>query len=254
MKKLHNKVAVITGGGSGIGLAAASLFKEEGAKVIINARNEERLKEVMALHPDAFDRAIKADVSRVSDIEHFYQQIHQEFGKIDVLFLNAGTGKLLPMEMIDEAVFDETIDVNYKGVFFGIQKALPFLKDGASVIITSSVTNVMADPLTTVYAGTKAAVISLAKTVSMALKERNIRVNSLSPGPVDTPIFSKAGVPDDQLASLKDMLKKKIPVGRIGNTSELAKAALFLASDDSLYMTGSEMVMDGGYSLQILQI
>ena len=249
MKKLQHKIAVITGGGSGIGFAAATLFKSEGARVIINARNEERRRAILKEFPDDFDSVIKADISLLADIEEFYHQIHQNFGKIDVLFLNAGVGKLLPMDLIDEAIFDETISVNFKGVFFGIQKALPYLQDGASIIITSSVTNVMADPLTTVYAGTKAAVSSLTKTVSMALRERNIRVNTLSPGPVDTPIFGKAGVPADQLATLKEMLKEKIPIGRIGESSELAKAALFLASDDSSYMTGSEMVVDGGYSL-----
>lgn len=249
MKKLDNKVAVITGGGSGIGLAAATLFKSEGAKVAINARNEERLRNLKDQFSNEFDRVIRADVSKVQDIEQFYLEIYKEFGKIDVLFLNAGVGKLMPMDLIDENIFDETINVNFKGVFFGIQKALPYLNDGASVIITSSVTHVMADPLTTVYAGTKAAISSLTKTVSMALKERNIRVNALSPGPVDTPIFGKAGISPDQLVHLKELLKEKIPIGRIGNPEELAKAALFLASDDSSYMTGSEMVVDGGYSL-----
>lgn len=249
MKKLENKIAVITGGSSGIGLAAARLFKEEGAKVVINARNQSRLTEVMALHSAEFDLILEADIRRLSDIDTFYQQIYQLYSKIDILFLNAGFGKLLPIELIDEQIFDETVEVNYKGVFFGIQKALPYLRNGASIILTSSVTHTMADPLTTVYAGTKAAIHSLTKTISMALKDRNIRVNTLSPGPVDTPIFLKAGIPADQLESLKGMLIEKIPVGRIGQAEELAKAALFLASDDSSYMTGSELVVDGGYSL-----
>lgn len=250
MNKLENKITVITGGNSGIGLATAKLFKQEGAKVIVNARNETRLNETLKTDALHFDKILKADVTRIADIENLYKQVEDEFGKIDVLFLNAGIGQMIPLEILDEKLFDELVDTNFKGVFFGIQKALPHMNDGASIIVTTSVTNQMSDPLMTAYAGTKAAVASLIKTVAMSVNKRNIRVNALSPGPVETPIFSKVGIPTDQLDDMKEMLNGMIPLGRMGSVEELAKAVLFLASNDSTFMTGSEMVVDGGFSLK----
>ncbi|MBC3847328.1 SDR family oxidoreductase [Winogradskyella echinorum] len=247
--KLNNKVAIVTGGVSGIGLASAQLFKKEGAKVIVNARNEQRLNESKEQFKNEFDSILKADVSKPNEIERLYSQVHNTYGKIDVLYLNAGTGKLMPFEMIDEDAFDYMVDVNFKGIFYGIQKALPFLNDNASIIITTSVTNQMADPYTTAYAATKAAIASLIKTLAASLSPKGIRINAVSPGPVETPIFSKVGIPAEQLPEMMEMVSQKIPIGRIGKVSELANVALFLASDDSSFMTGSEVVCDGGYSL-----
>lgn len=247
--KLNKKVTIVTGGVSGIGLASARLFKKEGAKVIVNARNEQRLNESKEQFQNEFDSILKADVSKTEEIEHLYSQVHNTYGKIDVLYLNTGTGKLMPFEMIDEDAFDYMVDVNFKGIFYGIQKALPFLNDNASIIITTSVTNQMADPFTTAYAATKAAIASLIKTLAASLSPKGIRINAVSPGPVETPIFSKVGIPAEQLPEMMEMVTQKMPIGRIGKVSELANVALFLASDDSSFMTGSEVVCDGGYSL-----
>ena len=202
--KLNKRVTLVTGGVSGIGLASARLFKKEGATVIVNARNEQRLNESKEQFENEFDSILKADVSKPDEIESLYSQVHIIYGKIDVLYLNAGTGKLMPFELIDEEAFDYMVDVNFKGVFYGIQKALPFLNNNASIIVTTSVTNQMADPLTTAYAATKAAVASLIKTLAVSLSPKGIRINAVSPGPVETPIFSKVGIPAEQLPKMME--------------------------------------------------
>ena len=245
MKALENKTAVITGGNSGIGLSTAILFAEHGAKVAITGRNEITLNQaVIEIKHGAI--GIPADVANVESITNSYQQIHSKLGKIDVLIINAGVDVSGPFESYAEADFDKVSDVNFKGAFFSIQKALPFLNDGASVVITSSAVNEKGFPGVAVYSATKAAVRSLARTLSQELSSRNIRVNVLSPGAVDTPFFSRGGASEEQVAGIKDYMTTIIPAKRLGKSSEIANGFLFLASDHSKYMMGAEIVMDGG--------
>lgn len=246
MKNLSGKVVVITGGNSGIGLASAHAFKAAGARVIVNARNEKRLKETQQEYPDAFDDILVADVTKVDELAAFYQQIGEKYGQIDLLFLNAGIALFAPIEAIDEAFYDKTFNVNVKGVLFSIQKALPYLQSGSSIQITSSVVNQIGMPNASVYAATKAAVRSITRTIAAELAERKIRVNSISPGPIATPIFNKMGIPEEQIDEMAGSIISQVPLGRFGQAEEIAQAAIFLAQND--YVTGTEIVVDGGMS------
>ncbi len=246
MAKLQGKTAVITGGNSGIGLATAKLFKEEGATVIVNARNETRLAETRAQFNGTFDNVIKADVGVVSDLESFFAEVGEKHGKIDVLFLNAGIAEFFPLDSIDEASFDRLFNVNVKGVFFGVQKALPYLNDGASIILNSSVVNQMGMPNAHTYAATKAAVRSFARSLSRELIGRGIRVNVVSPGPIETPIFGKMGMSEAQTNEMAQGIVQQIPMARFGKPEEIAKVALFYASEDSSFVVGTELAIDGG--------
>ncbi len=246
MKSLSGKVVVITGGNSGIGLASAHAFKTAGAKVIVNARNEERLQQTRQEYPNAFDDIFIADVTKVDQIESFYQQVANKYGQIDLLFLNAGIALFAPIEAIDEAFYDNIFNVNVKGVLFGIQKALPHLNEGSSIQITSSVVNQMGMPNASVYAATKAAVRSITRTIAAELAERKIRVNSISPGPIETPIFGKMGMAEEQVGEMAGSILSQVPLGRFGQAEEIAQAAIFLAQND--YVTGTEIVVDGGMS------
>ncbi|MGB0522013.1 MAG: SDR family oxidoreductase [Flammeovirgaceae bacterium] len=245
MGRLENKVAVITGGNSGIGLATAHLFKKEGARVIINARNEQRLAETKAEVGDEFD-VLQLDVSKTNELEQFYKQVGEKHGKIDVLFLNAGILILQPLDAWDEATFDHVIGVNVKGVFFGVQKALPYLAEGASIIINTSISNRKGIPTSSVYGASKAAIRSLARTLSAELLPRGIRVNAVSPGPVSTPIYDKIGMAKEQLDAFENGIKQQIPLGRFGTSEEVAQSILFYASAESSYVVGTELVVDGG--------
>ncbi|MCL4154695.1 UNVERIFIED_CONTAM: hypothetical protein GTU68_010240 [Idotea baltica] len=245
MGKLSNKVAVITGGNSGIGLATARLFKAEGATVIINARNAKRLEETRAELGDEFD-IVQADVSKVSELDTFFKTIGEKYGKIDVLFLNAGVAYLMPLEAIDEATYDKQFDTNVKGVFFGVQKALPYLTEGSSILLTTSVVNQKGIPNSNAYAASKSAVRSLAQTLSAELVGRGIRVNAISPGPIETPIFGKMGMNDEQLSQMAEGFAAMVPMGRFGKSEEVAQTALFFASQDSSFILGAEIVVDGG--------
>ncbi|MGB0522015.1 MAG: SDR family oxidoreductase [Flammeovirgaceae bacterium] len=245
MARLENKVAVITGGNSGIGLATAHLFKKEGASVVINARNEQRLAETKAEVGDDFE-VLQLDVSKTSELEQFYKQVGEQHGKIDVLFLNAGIGIFQPVDAWDEATFDHLVNVNVKGVFFGVQKALPYLAEGASVIINTSISNQMGMPASSVYAASKAAVRSLARTLSAELLPRGIRVNAVSPGPIATPIYDKMGMPQEQLDEFANGIKQQVPLGRFGSPEEVAHTILFFASPESSYVVGTELEVDGG--------
>ena len=246
MGKLNGKVAVITGGNSGIGLATAKLFKEEGATVIINARNEQRLAETKAEFNGTFDAIIQADVSEVSQLESLFNQVGNQFGKIDILFLNAGVALFAPLEALDEDTFDKQFNINVKGVFFGVQKALPHLADGASIIINSSVVNQIGMPNASAYAASKAAVRSLSRTFSAELVGRGIRVNTVSPGPIETPIYGKLGFTEEQTQEMAGGILSQVPLGRFGTPDEIAKTVLFLASDDASYIVGAEIEVDGG--------
>lgn len=243
--RLKDKVAVITGGNSGIGLASAKLFQAEGARVIITGRRKEAvdaaIKEI-----GGTSKGIVSDTGNLNDITSLYEQIQQSGFKIDALFLNAGIAIFGPFDTMDEAQVDAMINVNFKGLFFNIQKAAPVLNDGASIIINSSIADQKGFPNTNIYAATKAAVRSLARTLSTELLERKIRVNSLAPGPIDTPIFDKVGVPAEAVPEMKESFAGQNPMKRMGTPEEIAKAALFLASNDSSYITGIDLTVDGG--------
>jgi len=246
MNRLKGKVAVITGGSSGIGAASARLFQQEGAKVAIFGRGGEELSKLQKeMGPDTL--AVEGDVSKLQDLERLFETVSQRFGKIDIVFANAGmnnpTNTVVDMP---EDGFDKTFAVNVKGVYFTVQKAIPHLNKPASIILTSSVANVKGWPGNTVYAGTKAAIRCFARGMSSELLDRGVRVNVLSPGPTETAVFSPKDVPADKLEQMKKQITESLPVKRIADPEELAQAALFLASDESAFMLGSELVMDGG--------
>ena len=246
MSKLENKVAVITGGNSGIGLASAKLFKEQGATVIITARNQQRLEETKAAYGEYFDEIYATDVSKVNELETFFNTVGEKHGTIDILFLNAGVALFAPIEEITEEFFDTQFGVNVKGVLFGVQKALPYLKQGSTVLLTTSVVNQIGMPNSAVYAATKGALRTVNKTLAAELLPRGIRVNSVSPGPIETPIFAKMGMEESQLDEMAQGIVSQVPLGRFGQSEEVAKTALFLASDDSSYVVGAELEVDGG--------
>ena len=243
--KLQRKVAVITGGNSGIGLASAKLFQAEGARVIITGRRKDAVEAAVKEIGGAC-KGIVSDTGNLNDIVNLYEQIQQSGFRIDVLFLNAGIAIFGPFDTIDEATFDAMVNVNFKGLFFNVQKAAPLLNEGASVIINSSIADQKGFPNTNIYAATKAAVRSLARTLSTELLEKKVRVNSLAPGPIDTPIFDKVGVPAEAFSDMKESFAGENPMKRLGTSEEIAKAALFLASDDSSYVTGIDLTVDGG--------
>jgi len=245
MKKLENKVAVVTGGNSGIGLTTAILFAKHGAKVAITGRNAASLHDAaQQIGQDAI--GIVSDVNNLDAINAAYEQITEKFGKMDVLVVNAGIGESAPLASFSEKQFDDTVNVNFKGVFFSVQRALPYLNDGASIVLTSSATNEKGFAGYAAYAATKAAVRSLARSFSTELLDRNIRVNVLSPGAIDTPFFSRGGASPEEVVGIKEYMSSIIPAKRLGAAEEVAEAFLFLASDASKYMLGSEIVMDGG--------
>jgi NAD(P)-dependent dehydrogenase (short-subunit alcohol dehydrogenase family) len=245
--RLEGKTAVVTGGNSGIGLAIAKSFKEEGARVAIFGRNPDSLAAAVAELGDG-SISVQGDVSQLEDLDRLYSEVDAKFGKVDVLVANAGIGEFLPLEAADEAHFSRVADVNFKGAFFTVQKAVPYLNEGASVVLTSSALNQMGWPGASVYSATKAAVRSLARTFSAELIGRGIRVNSLSPGPIETPIFDKLGLPQADLDGFKGQITEQSPISRFGQPHEMAKAALFLASGDSSYVVGADLVADGGLS------
>lgn len=245
--KLKDKVAVITGGNSGIGLSIARLFKAEGAKIAILGRDKTSL-EAAAQHLGEDTLTVQGDVSRIADIEQLYRETIAAFGKIDVLVANAGVVKPRPCTDVDEANFDETADINFKGTFFTVQRAVPHLNKGASVILTGSIAGQIGMPGMSVYSATKAAIRSLARTFSAELLPKGIRVNNLSPGPIQTPIFSKMGLSQEEIEGFGKQIMTQVPMGRFGESDEMAKAALFLASSDSSYIAGIDLVADGGMS------
>lgn len=245
--KLQNKVCVITGGNSGIGLATAKEFVREGAKVVIFGRDEKTLTTAVKAIGNGV-LSVPGDVRNLPDIDRLYDQTNERFGKIDVLVANAGIAKFAPVENFPEELFDELSDILFKGTFYTVQKALPKLRDGASVILVGSAdSDKLGRPGTSIYNASKAAVRSLARSMSAEFLPRRIRVNVLSPGMTDTPIITRekavVGPSPEQLAA---MITKLIPVKRRGTPEEMAKAMVFLASDDSSYCVGMELVADGG--------
>jgi NAD(P)-dependent dehydrogenase (short-subunit alcohol dehydrogenase family) len=243
--KLQNKIAVVTGGNSGIGLATAHEFKAQGAQVIIIGRNSEAIAQA-ARDIGGETLGLTADVSRVSELETAFGVIREKFGRVDVLFANAGIAKFLPFGEVTEEFFTEQTAINVKGAYFTAQKALPLLSEGASVIFTSSTVSHFGMPGASVYSMTKAALINLAKTLAIELAGKKIRVNVVSPGPIATPIFSKMGMPEAAVKELGGAILSQVPLGRFGEASEIAKAVAYLASSDAAFVTGTELLVDGG--------
>jgi len=247
MGKLEGKVAVITGGNSGIGLATAKEFKEQGARVVITGRDQQSLDDAKReIGGDVL--AVRSDASSLTEIDKLFVAVKETFGHIDVLFINAGIGKFAPVEAVTEELFDLVMDVNFKGAYFTIQKALPLLNDNASIILNSSINAHIGMPNSSVYGASKAALLTLARTLSAELVGRGIRVNAISPGPIATPIFNRTGLPAEALEETRKSLKEQIPMKRFGRPEEIAKTALFLASSDSSFLLGTEIVADGGMS------
>jgi NAD(P)-dependent dehydrogenase (short-subunit alcohol dehydrogenase family) len=252
MSKLKDKVALITGGSSGIGLATAQLFKAEGAKVVIAARSAQTLAEAgKTLGRDGV-LTVATDVTDLKQLESLFKQTQSAFGKIDALFVNAGMVQISPIEGVSEADFDTQMGVNFKGAFFTIQTALPALNDGASIILNGSVNAHVGFGGVSVYSAGKAALHSLARTLSTELAPRRIRVNTLTIGPVNTPLWSKTGLPQEALNGFATGVSSKLTVKRFGSPDEIARAALFLASDDSSFVVGGEIPTDGGLLINAL--
>ncbi len=245
MRRLEGKVAVITGGNSGIGLATAKRFLDEGALVAISGRSQKTLDEaVKSLGKDVL--AVRADAAKIEDTEKLFAAVQQKFGKIDVLFVNAGVGKFAPLESVSEELYDELFDINAKGAYFTIQKALPHLNEGASIVLNTSVASHIGSIHGTVYAATKAAMRSFTRSMAAELVGRKIRVNAVAPGATETPIFVRAGLSPDQLVELKQRFLADIPMQRFGQPEEIAAAVAFLASSDASFITGVELDVDGG--------
>lgn len=239
-RKLENKVAVITGGSAGIGFGAAKRFVEEGAKVFITGRRQDELDKAVAEIGGDIE-AIQADAASLADIDRVYEIVKEKAGRIDVLFANAGFYEFGTFGEITEEHFDKTFDTNVRGLLFAVQKALPLLPKGSSVILTGSIASIKGFPSFSVYDATKAAIRSFARGWIVDLKGRDIRINVLSPGHTETPGLSTLA---DQ--NVRDMMKANVPLGRMGTSDDLARAAVFLASEDSSYITGIELFVDGG--------
>lgn len=243
--RFKNKVAVVTGGNSGIGLATAKAFAREGARVAITGRSDATLEAAQKeLGPEAL--VIKADSSRVAEIAAAMNTIKARFGRIDALFVNAGIGRFVPFETVTEEYFDETMNANLKGTFFTVQKAVPLFSDGAAVVLNASINAHMGMPNSSVYGASKAGVINLAKTLSADLLSRGVRVNVVSPGPVETPIIDRMGMTKEQTRETKELIRQQVPLKRFAQADEIAAAVLFLSSAESRFILGTELVVDGG--------
>lgn len=247
MGKLENKVAVITGGNSGIGLATAKKYQDEGAQVVITASTKSSFERARAEFGQVFD-VVQTDVTDVDQISALADHVREKYGRVDVLFANAGIAHFLPVSEVTPEFFDQQFNTNVKGLLFTVQKFMPLLERGASVILTSSGVHSKGLAGSTVYAATKAAVRSLTRSLAAELIPRGIRVNTVTPGPIETPIYSKMKLSEEQLKGFASEIQNNTPIGRFGAVEEIASVALFLASEDSSYLVGSEVVADGGFS------
>ena len=245
MTRLEGKVAVITGGNSGIGLATARRFVSEGAYVYITGRRQSELDAAVRQIGQNVT-AVQGDVSRLADLDRLYATVKQQHGRIAIVFANAGIGEFAPLGEISEAHFDKTFNINVKGLLFTVQKALPLLQDGGSIILTASTGAIVAVPGYSVYSAAKAAIRSFARSWTLDLQARKIRVNAVSPGPTDTPGISGMGQTEEQRKQSVTSIVTTVPLGRLGDPDEVAKAVVFLASDDSSFITGIELFVDGG--------
>ena len=245
MGRLEGKVAVVTGGNSGIGLATAKRFQEEGAKVVISGRSKKTLDDAVKAIGNGVV-AVQADVSNLAELDKLYGEVSKKLGKIDVLFVNAGVAKFAPLSETAENAYDEQFDINIKGAYFTIQKAIPLLNDGASIVLNTSVAGSKGNANTSAYSATKAALRSLARTAAAELIERGIRVNAVAPGPIVTPIFGRVGLPQEAVDEFAKQIVEKVPMKRFGQPEEVAATVAFLASNDASYITGVEINVDGG--------
>jgi len=246
MKKFENKIAVITGGNSGMGYGTAKLLKELGATVIITGRRKEAIEQAakeLGVH------AILSDQGKLEDIDSLVNEVTGKFGKVDILFINAGISGTSSIELETPENFDKMMNINFRGVFFTLNKFIPHLNDGASVVILSSILAHTISPGLSVYSASKAAVNSIMKTAALELAPRKIRVNSISPGAIDTELFSKMGMDEKTLAGMTDYLISLTPMGRIGKTEDIGQLVSFLSSDEASFITGSDHVIDGGSTL-----
>jgi len=245
MGKLKNRVAVITGGSSGIGLATAKEFIANDAKVVIFGRGRQALEEAVSkLGINSY--AVQGDICKLADLDRLFSETKSKFGGIDILFVNAAQAKLAPISDTTEAFFDEMINVNFKGAYFTLQKAIPYLNNNASVIITTSWLNSNGFGGSSLLSASKAALRSVVRVASAELGEKGIRVNAVSPGAIGTPLWGKIGLPEEVLKSAGEAITSQIPIKRWGRPDEIAKTVLFLASDDSSYIVGNELTVDGG--------
>src|SRR5258708_498582 len=245
MERLEGKVAVVTGGNSGIGLATAKRLQEEGARVAIAGRSKTTLDEAVRTIGNSV-LAVQAGAAQLADLEKLYAEVSQKLGKIDVLFVNAGVAKFAPLAATSAATYDERFAINIKGAYFTVQKALPLLNDGASIILNTSVADSQGTVGASAYSATKAALRSLARTAAAELAGRGIRVNTVAPGPIVTPIFGRTGLPKEAIDEFAKEIVAKVPMKRFGQPEEVAGAVAFLASQDASYITGVEINVDGG--------
>ncbi len=245
MKKLENKVAIITGATSGMGLDTAKLFLSHGAKVVLTGRSQEKLDALQnELEGDFL--LVKADAASLPDSKTLINQTIEKFGKIDILFLNAGIFKAAPAGQITEELFDNIYNINVKGPIFTVNEAVPHLNQGGTIIFNTSVSNVKGMPGVSVYGSSKAALRSAVRSFAAELAPRNIRVNAISPGPIETPIWSKTNLTEEQIGGFAEGVSGQVPLGRFGKGQEIANTVLFMASDDASYITGTEIPVDGG--------
>ena len=245
MNRLQNKVAVITGGNSGIGFATAQEFIAQGAQVVITGRNAQAVQEAVARLGDQA-RGVVSDAASMSDLHQLAEKVKAAHSRFDILFVNAGVAYFAPIAQVDEAHFDSQFNTNVKGAYFTIQRLLPLLNDGGSIILTASTAAHLGMAGASVYAATKAALTTFARTLSAELLDRKIRVNVISPGPIDTPIITKMGMPAEMQAQLAAGLIEQVPMKRLGDPKEIATVATFFASDDSSFVTGEEIIAGGG--------
>jgi NAD(P)-dependent dehydrogenase (short-subunit alcohol dehydrogenase family) len=245
MSKLKDKTAIITGGNSGIGFATAELFAKEGARVIITGRREDAVKEAVQKLGQGV-QGIVSDAGKMDDINVLHKKVSSIFSVVDILFMNAGVALFAPFDQTTEEAFDTLLNINLKGVFFTVQKLLPLLREDGSIILNSSILVHSGMANASAYAASKGAVLAFNKTLAVELAPRNIRVNSISAGPINTTIYSKLGIPEEALQEFATGIQAKIPLKRFGEASDVAQAALFLASSESRFLTGSEITVDGG--------
>jgi len=245
MKKLQNKTALVTGGNSGIGFATAKEFIQQGAKVIITGRNATALEEAkQSLGENAF--TLLSDASNMEDVFQLQQQVKAIFPSLDILFINAGVAKLAPFETMTEAQYDETFNINVKSAYFTIQQLLPLFNDGGSIVLNTSINSHIGMANTTLYAASKGALITMARTLSTELLSRRIRVNAISPGPIRTPLYDKFGFEKEQAEAVQASIVGQVPMGRFGTPEEIARIVTFFASEDSSFVIGAELIADGG--------
>ncbi len=249
MRDLNGKIAVVTGGNSGIGYASAKKLKERGANVIITGRSTEKVE---TASKELGVTGFVADVKDLNAMDNIVSNVESQFGKVDILFVNAGIFAPAPIGQISEEMFDNQMGINFKGALFTIEKFLPILKDGSSIINLSSVNAYTGMPNTAVYAASKAALNSYTRTAATELAPRKIRINSINPGPIATPIFEKTGMPEDQLKGFAEAMQNRIPLKRFGQPEDVANLVCFLASDKASFITGGEYNIDGGININPL--